>query len=128
MTHEGNVETVRRAKAAGVKIGVGTDIPFENERRYPGDYFVELKFLRDAGLSNKDILEAATRVGGELLAIPDKLGTLEKGKLADVLVVAGDPLQDIENLRKMRLVVADGRVVRDRIDNAPVPSEASRVK
>jgi imidazolonepropionase-like amidohydrolase len=128
MTHEGNVETVRRAKAAGVKIGVGTDIPFENERRYPGDYFVELKFLRDAGLSNKDILEAATRVGGELLAIPDKLGTLEKGKLADVLVVAGDPLQDIENLRKMRLVVADGRVVRDRIDNAPVPSEASKMK
>jgi imidazolonepropionase-like amidohydrolase len=128
MTHEGNVETVRRAKAAGIKIGVGTDIPFENERRYPGDYFVELKFLRDAGLSNKDILEAATRTGGEILAIPDKLGTLEKGKLADVLVVAGDPLQDIENLRTMRLVVADGRVVRDRIDNASVPSEASKMK
>ena len=128
MTHEGNVETVRRAKAAGIKIGVGTDIPFENERRYPGDYFVELKFLRDAGLSNKEILEAATRVGGEILAIPEKLGTLEKGKLADVLVIAGDPLQDIENLRKMRLVVADGRIVRDRIDNAPVPSEASKMK
>jgi len=128
MTHGGNVETVRRAKAAGIKIGVGTDIPFENERRYPGDYFVELKFLRDAGLSNKEILEAATRVGGEILAIPEKLGTLEKGKLADVLVVAGDPLQDIENLRKMRLVVADGRIVRDRIDNGPVPSEASKMK
>jgi imidazolonepropionase-like amidohydrolase len=128
MTHDGNVETVRRAKAAGIKVGVGTDIPFENERRYPGDYFVELKFLRDAGLSNKEILEAATRVGGEILAIPDKLGTLQKGKLADVLVVAGDPLLDIENLRKMRLVVADGRVVRDRIDNAPVPSEPSKMK
>jgi len=128
MTHEGNIETVRKAKVAGIKIGVGTDIPFENERRYPGDYFVELKFLKDAGLSNKEILEAATRVGGELLAIPDKLGTLEKGKLADALVVAGDPLQDIENLRKMRLVVADGRVVRDRIDSGPVPSEPSRMK
>lgn len=128
MTHEGNVETVRKAKVAGIKIGVGTDIPFENERRYPGDYFVELKFLRDAGLSNKEILEAATRVGGEILAIPDKLGTLQKGKLADVLVVAGDPLQDIENLRKMRLVVAAGRVVRDRIENGPVPSEPSRMK
>jgi imidazolonepropionase-like amidohydrolase len=128
MTHEGNIETVRRARAAGIKIGVGTDIPFENERRYPGDHCVELKFLRDAGLSNKEILEAATRVGGEILAIPDKLGTLQKGKLADVLVVAGDPLQDIENLHKMRLVVADGRVVRDRIDNAPVPSEASKMK
>lgn len=128
MTHEGNIEIVRKAKVAGIKIGVGTDIPFENERRYPGDYFVELKFLKDAGLSNKEILEAATRVGGELLAIPDKLGTLEKGKLADVLVVAGDPLQDIENLRKMRLVVADGRVVRDRIASGPVPSAPSRMK
>ena len=56
----------------------------------------------------------ATKGGGDILGIPDKLGTLEKGKLADVLVIDADPLQDIENLRKMRLVVADGRVLRDR--------------
>jgi imidazolonepropionase-like amidohydrolase len=128
MTHEGNVETVRKAKVAGIKIGVGTDVPFENERRYPSDYFVELQFLKQAGLSNKEIVEAATRVGGEILAIPDKLGTVEKGKLADLLVVAGDPLQDIANLRQMRLVVSDGRVVRDRIDHGAVPSEPSRIK
>jgi imidazolonepropionase-like amidohydrolase len=127
MTHQGNVDTVRKAKAAGIKIGVGTDIPFENERRYPGDYFVELKFLKDAGLSNREVLEAATRVGGEILAIPDKLGTLEIGKLADVLVVEGDPLQNIENLKRMRLLIADGRVVRDRLDKTQVPSEPSRV-
>ena len=78
-------------------------------------------------MSNKDILEAATRTGGEILAIPDKLGTLEKGKLADVLVVAGDPLQDIENLRKMRLVAANGRVVR-RHRQRLSPSEASKMK
>jgi imidazolonepropionase-like amidohydrolase len=128
MTHQGNVETVRKAKAAGIKIGVGTDIPFENERRYPSDYFVELNFLHDAGLSNKDIIESATRVGGEILAIPDKLGTLEAGKLADVLVVEANPLQDINNLKRMRLVIADGRVVRDRIDRAAVPSEPSRMR
>jgi imidazolonepropionase-like amidohydrolase len=128
MTHQGNVEIVRKARAAGIKIGVGTDIPFENERRYPSDYFVELNFLRDAGLSNKEIVEAATRVGGEILAIPDKLGTLEAGKLADVLVVEANPLQDINNLKRMRLVIADGRVVRDRIDRAAVPSEPSRMR
>jgi imidazolonepropionase-like amidohydrolase len=128
MTHQGNVEIVRKARAAGIRIGVGTDIPFENERRYPSDYFVELKLLKDAGLSNKDIVEAATKNGGEILAIPDKLGTLEAGKLADILVVEGDPLQNIENLKKMRLVIADGRVVRDRIDKAPVPSEPSRLR
>jgi len=128
MTHQGNVEIVRKAKAAGIKIGVGTDIPFENERRYPSDYFVELNFLHDAGLTNKEIVEAATRVGGEILAIPDKLGTLEPGKLADVLVVDANPLQDINNLKRLRLLVADGRVVRDRIDRAAVPSDPSRVR
>ena len=114
MTHEDNMATLRKARAAGVKVGIGTDIPFENERRYPSDYFQELRFFKEAGYTNKEILMAATRNGGEILGIPDKLGTLEKGKLADVLVVAGDPLLDIENLRKMRLVIADGRVLRER--------------
>ena len=45
--------------------------------------------------------------------MPDMLGTLEPGKLADVLVVGGDPVADIENLRKTRLVIADGRVLRE---------------
>lgn len=114
MTHEDNMATLRKARAAGVKVGIGTDIPFENERRYPSDYFQELRFFKEAGYTNKEILMAATKNGGEILGIPDKLGTLEKGKLADVLVVAGDPLQDIENLRKTRLVIADGRVLRER--------------
>jgi imidazolonepropionase-like amidohydrolase len=115
MTHEDNMETLRKARAAGLKVGIGTDIPFENERRYPSDYFQEIRFFKEAGYTNEEILLIATRHGGEILGIPDMLGTLEKGKLADVLVVGGDPLQDIENLRKMRLVVADGRVLRDRV-------------
>lgn len=113
MTHEDNMATLRRARAAGVKVGIGTDIPFENERRYPGDYFQELRFFKEAGYTNEEILLAATRNGGEILGIPDMLGTLEPGKLADVLVVGGDPLADIDNLRKTRLVIADGRVLRE---------------
>ena len=114
MTHEDNMATLRKARAAGVKLGIGTDIPFENERRYPSDYFQELRFFKEAGFTNKEIPMLATKNGGDIIGIPDKLGTLEKGKLADVLVIDGDPLQDIENFRKMRLVVADGRVLRDR--------------
>ena len=113
MTHEDNMETLRRARAAGVKVGIGTDIPFENERRYPGDYFQEMRFFKEAGYTNEELLLIATRNGGEILGIPDMLGTLEPGKLADVLVVGGDPLADIENLRKTRLVIADGRVLRE---------------
>ena len=43
----------------------------------------------------------------------DKLGTLEAGKLADILVVGSNPLEDIQNLQDVKLVVADGRVIRD---------------
>lgn len=115
MTHEMNLDTVRKARKAGVKIGVGTDIPFENERRYPKDYFKELGFFKEAGFTDEEILYCATRVGAEILDMVDKLGTLEKGKLADVLVVSGNPLDDIQNLQKIRLVIADGQVVRDMI-------------
>jgi imidazolonepropionase-like amidohydrolase len=124
MTHEDNMATLRKARAAGIKVGIGTDIPFENDRRYPSDYFQELRFFKEAGYTNKEIVMIATKHGGEILGIPDMLGTLEKGKLADVLVVGGDPLQDIENVTKMRLVVADGRVLRDR--SARTDSTATR--
>ena len=52
----------------------------------------------------------------------DKLGTIEPGKLADVLVVSANPLLDVQNLRSMKLVIADGVVVRDRLARA-APSE-----
>lgn len=119
MTHEDNMATLRKARAAGIKVGIGTDIPFENDRRYPSDYFQEIRFFKDAGYTNKEILAIATRHGGEILGIPDMLGTIEKGKLADVLAVGGDPLQDIENLRKTQMVIADGRVLRNRIARPP---------
>jgi imidazolonepropionase-like amidohydrolase len=113
MTHEENVETVRHAHQAGVLIGVGTDIPFENDTRYPSDYFVELKFLKDAGLSDSAIFYAATRDNAIILDMLDKIGTLEKGKLADVIAVSGNPLVDVQSLKQVKVVVADGRVVRD---------------
>jgi imidazolonepropionase-like amidohydrolase len=118
MTHEDNMETLRKARAANVKMGIGTDIPFENDKRYPSDYFQELRFFKQAGYTDKEILMIATKNGGDILGIPDMIGTLEKGKLADVLVVDGNPIQDIENLRKTRLVIADGRVLRDRTTRA----------
>ena len=119
VTHEENLETLRRARAAGLKVGIGTDIAFENEKRYPGDYFKELGFFKEAGYTNLEVLQAATRNGGEILKVPDKIGTLRAGLVADVLVVSGDPLQDIGNLRNMKLLIADGRIVRDRLGERP---------
>ncbi len=105
---------VREAHRAGVPIGVGTDIPFENESRYPDAYFRELAYLRDAGLSNAEVLASATRVGAQVMRMGDKLGTIEPGKIADILVLGADPLADLANLRAVRYVIADGEVAVER--------------
>lgn len=106
-----HLKRVAEAHRAGVPIGVGTDIPFENEVRYPDAYFRELEYLREAGLSNAEVLASATRVGAGILRMGDKLGTIEPGKIADLLVVGANPLADLKNLREVRYVVADGKVV-----------------
>lgn len=112
LNHEQHLDMVRQAHKLGIPIGVGTDIPFENERRYPGAYHLELGFLKDAGMSDQEVLASATRVGAEILGIADKLGTLEQDKLADIMIVGSNPLKDIQNLRDVRHVIANGRLVR----------------
>ncbi len=106
-----HLKRVAEAHRAGVPIGVGTDIPFENEVRYPDAYFRELDYLRQAGLTNTEVLASATRVGAQIMRMGDKLGTVEPGKIADLLVVGANPLADLKNLRQVRYVVADGKVV-----------------
>lgn len=109
-----HLRRVGEAHRAGVPIGVGTDIPFQNESRYPDAYFRELDYLRQAGLSNAEVLASATRVGAEIMRMGDKLGTIEPGRIADILVTAGNPLADLANLRQVRYVIADGEVVVER--------------
>lgn len=106
-----HLSRVGEAYRAGVRIGVGTDIPFENERRYPDAYFRELDYLRQAGMPNEAILASATRVGAQILRMGDKLGTVEAGKIADLLIIKGDPRDDLSRLREVRYVIADGRIV-----------------
>lgn len=116
--HEQHLAAVKAAHTAGVRVGVGTDVPIQAERRYPDSYYTELGLLRDAGLSDAEVIASATRISAEILRMDDKLGTLEEGKLADILVVGSDPLTDIEALRDVRLVIADGRIVRDHMGAA----------
>lgn len=113
LNHELHLANVKAAHELGVRIGVGTDIPIEARNRYPESYYTELDLLTEAGLSNRDVLDSATRVGAEILRMADTLGTLQKGMLADVLVIGSDPFEDLHNLRDVRLVIADGRIVRN---------------
>ncbi len=109
-----DLRKVGEAYRAGVRIGVGTDIPFENDVYYPNAYFEELALLHQAGLPVKAVLAAATRVGADILGMGDKLGTIEPGKIADVIVLAKNPEDDLANLRELRYVVAGGKVLVDR--------------
>ena len=68
-------------------------------------------FANDLGLSPMQVIQAATKWPAETLKVEKQLGTIETGKLADILIVDADPLQDIANLKKISNVIADGKLV-----------------
>jgi enamidase len=90
--------------AAGVMIGVGTDAE---------DYHEELTRLADAGMPASAVLVAATFNGARALRRSDMLGTVEQGKLADLVLVNGAPWNDIRDLQSVALVIQSGFVVFD---------------
>ena len=89
-----------------LKIGVGTDF-------FPGpDNAMELQLLTELGMSPMAVIQAATKVNAEII-MRDDLGTIEPGKLADLIVVSGDPLKDITLLRdpeNVKLVMQGGEI------------------
>jgi imidazolonepropionase-like amidohydrolase len=86
---------VRAAKQRGVTLTLGTDCV---GRMGVGKSALELRLLRESGLSEMDALVAGTRNGGINLGLEKHLGTLEAGKVADILVLAHNPLEDISVL------------------------------
>jgi imidazolonepropionase-like amidohydrolase len=107
---EHHIDAIRRAMAKGVKVVAGTDA---GGHGHPVNA-TELECLVDAGLTPMQALQAATSLAAECLGAEHDLGTLVKGKRADLVVVDGDPLADIRILQdpaRIRLVVKDGQVV-----------------
>jgi imidazolonepropionase-like amidohydrolase len=99
------------AIAAGVPIAMGTDMmPFEP---FDGTTVTvrEIEFLVEAGMQPVDALRAATVRAAEVLDAQDRIGTVEAGKLADLIAVRGDPTRDIGALRSIELVVKGGEPV-----------------
>jgi hypothetical protein len=100
---------LHRFVRAGGKIDIGTDT---SEGRMPGKgVHRELEFLVDAGFSPKDVLIWATRGNAEFVGKLAELGTVEAGKIADIIVVNGDPLADIATLRKIDTVIKNGEII-----------------
>jgi imidazolonepropionase-like amidohydrolase len=104
-----HVESFQIALAAGVPMGAGTDI-FYGLGRFDS-LPEELGTMVQHGMSEPDALVAATRNGARALGLERDLGTVERGKQADLLAVEGDPTRDISALRQVALVVQNGQVV-----------------
>lgn len=101
-------ETLKKAYKKGVKIAFGTDAGV-----YPhGKNNLEFVFMAEAGMKNADILRSATLDAATLLRLNDKIGTLETGKLADIVAVQGNPLDDIKAMLNVTFVMKDGKVVK----------------
>jgi imidazolonepropionase-like amidohydrolase len=73
----------------------------------------EIKAHVDLGMSPQRAICAATRINAQILGRGDELGTIEPGKLADIIVVRGNPLFDITSLANVEVVIKDGRVYKD---------------
>ncbi len=101
-------ENMRRFIRAGVKFSLGTDTPsflnFQQEDPNAREY----QYMVEEGMTPMDAVIAATRNGAEALGLADQLGTIEVGKLADVIVVAGNPLADAEVMKQVYIVIKGG--------------------
>ena len=116
-SYEAHYRSLDLAHRAGVKIGMGCD--FVNDATMGSTYdhaSMEFERMKAAGFSAMEIIQAATRTNAELLMMQDRVGTLEQGKLADLILVEGNPLDDITLLcdaGHVKTVLQDGRVVKD---------------
>ncbi len=106
---EHHVESIHRALAAGVRVVAGTDA---GGHGHPPNA-AELEHLVTAGLTPMQAIQSATSWAAECLGLERELGTIEKAKRADLVVVAGDPLADVRVLQladRVRLVIKNGVV------------------
>lgn len=102
-------EMFRNAVKAGVRIAFGTDAGV-----FPhGTNAKEFALMTELGMTPIDALRSATQGAAELLGITDKVGTLEKGKLADIIALPGDPTADITATERVFFVMKEGRVLKN---------------
>jgi imidazolonepropionase-like amidohydrolase len=94
----------------GVKILSGKDIP--NFELVAGESLHhELELLVEAGINTSDVIKIATRNGAEVLDLINQTGTIESGKQADILILSANPIEDIENTKRIDAVISNGVII-----------------
>lgn len=113
MVKESHLKSFRIAMEAGVKIAMGTDAgtPFNHH----GNNLKELELMVENGLSPMEAIQAATSFAAELLGLEKDLGTIEVGKIADIIAVDGDPLSDIscfQEQERFLYIMKEGNIIK----------------
>ena len=104
---------IQRVLTQGVKFAAGSDMIWAYPGKTRGQATATMfSALQDAGMPPLDIIRAVTVNAAEMLGWQDRLGTIEPGKLADMIAVAGNPIDDVSELERVRFVMKDGQVVR----------------
>ncbi len=98
--------TFGKAYKAGVKIAFGTDAGVFAH----GKNWLEFVYMAEAGMPPMETIQSATVAASGLLGVADKIGSIEKGKLADIIAVDGDPVKDIQAMGRVSFVMKDGVV------------------
>ena len=101
--------TFAKAYKAGVKIAFGTDAGVFMH----GKNYMEFQYMVEAGMPPMAAIQSATIVAADLLGVKDKLGSIEKGKLADIIAVEGDPLTNISAMKNVTFVMKEGEVYKE---------------
>jgi len=107
---EGNIREVGVLHRTGVELLAGTDVGFPYI--FPGSSLhEELALMVQAGLTPMEALQTATRNPAKYLGLLDSLGTIEKGKIANLVLLEGNPLVDIGNTRRIAVVMLKGEAI-----------------
>jgi len=105
---------MRNAFHSGVRVALGTDAGVYPHGENGGEFWAMVTL----GMTPVQALQAGTVNAAELMGLSDKLGSITKGKLADLVAVKGDPLANVELLKQVQFVMKDGVVDRDEISGS----------
>lgn len=102
-------KTFRLAINAGVSICMGGDVGVFAH----GDNAREMEMMVDYGMDPLDVLKSATSINADVFGYGDRIGRIKKGLLADIIAVQGDPSVEIKNIRKLKMIIKGGQVIKE---------------
>lgn len=109
-------EDFKLAHKKGVKIALGTDTIMDSMTPYGEFSTQELKTMVALGMTPLEVIHSATQIGAEVLGLDHIIGTIEQGKLADILILKNDPTKDIKgitDLENIEYIIQDGKIIVD---------------